>query len=87
MRYLTHFHSGETWSLSLPVDNSWVEVGFQTSQADYQRGFLDAAEYIKSKLLKKKGIPQEAVAALDEIIGVVKQQHFSSIDEALMILE
>lgn len=61
--------------------------GIQTSQADYQRGFLDAAEYIKSKLLKKKGIPQEAVAALDEIIGVVKQQHFSSIDEALMILE
>lgn len=54
------------------------------SQTDYQRGFAEGAEYLKSKVTKKI---QEMFSLVDEIIGAVKQQRFSSIDEALMILE
>jgi len=62
-----------------------VEVGPETSQVDYQRGFLEGLEYLKSKIQKKT--LQEALGILDEVVGVVKKQRFSSIDEALMILE
>ena len=62
-----------------------MEVGPETSQVDYQRGFLEGLEYLKSKIQKKT--LQEALGILDEVVGVVKKQRFSSIDEALMILE
>jgi hypothetical protein len=57
-----------------------------TSATEFQRGFIEALRYAKSKVRKRNSIP-EAVSVLDELIGTLEDQEFATMDEALMILE
>jgi hypothetical protein len=57
-----------------------------TSATEFQRGFIEALEYARSKVQKKKTV-EGALETLDGIIVSLKEQRFESLDEALLFVE